>query len=107
MDEDDIWHWNMEEKRIIQVACVIQLHYGIFASLPPEPSSFHYNHAHKTHKVTKCMIYLSHEWFAIWMEFISYLIAKTVSRSPNSEADRSSPAPVISVRFCERCSAQQ
>lgn len=92
MNKDDIQRWNVEEKHIIQVACVIQLCYGISSSLPPEPSSFHYDHAHKTHKVTKRMIYLSHEWFAIWMGFFSYLIAKAATRIPNGKVDMSSPA---------------
>jgi hypothetical protein len=74
---------------------VIQLRYGISSSLPPEPSSFHYNRAHKTRKVAKRMIYLSREWFAIWMGLVSYLIAKTASRVPNSEVtvDMSSLSP--------------
>jgi hypothetical protein len=93
MNEDDIQRWNVEEKRIIQVARVIQLRYGISGSLPPEPSTFHYDRAHKTHKVAKRMIYLSREWFAIWMGFVSFLIAKAASRAPNGEVDRSSPAP--------------
>ena len=93
MNEDNIQCWVLEEKHIIQVAHVIQLHYGISGSLPPKPSLFHYNHAHKTCKIAKHMIYVSHEWFAIWMGFVSYLIAKTASRVPNGEADTSSPAP--------------
>ena len=90
MNEDDIQCWNVEEKQIIQVAHVIQLRYGISSSLPPEPSSFHYERAHKTHKVTKRMIYISREWFAIWMGFVSYLIAKATSQIPNGEVDTSS-----------------
>ena len=93
MNEDGIQRWIVEEKRIIQVARVIQLHYGISAGLPPEPSSSYYDRAHKTHKIAKRMIHLSREWFAIWMGFVSYLIAKTASRTPNGEVDRSSPAP--------------
>ena len=79
MNKDDIQRWNVEEKCIIQVARVIQLRYGIPGSLPPEPLTFHYDRAHKTHKVAKRMIYLSCEWFAIWMEFVSFLIAKAAS----------------------------
>jgi len=71
MNEDDIRRWSLEEKRIIQVARAIQLRYGISATLPPEPSSFHFDRAHKTHKVAKRMICLSREWFAIWMGFVS------------------------------------
>ena len=93
MNEDDIRRWSLEEKRIIQVARAIQLRYGISATLPPEPSSFHFDRAHKTHKVAKHMICLSREWFAIWMGFVSYLIAKTASRTPSGELDQSSPAP--------------
>ena len=79
MNEDDIQRWVLEEKLIIQVAHVIQLRYGISSSLPPEPSSFRYTLAHKTHKVTKRMIHVSCEWFAICMGFVSCLIAKTAS----------------------------
>jgi hypothetical protein len=64
MNEDDIERWIVEERRMIQVARVIQLRYGITASLPPEPSSFHYDRAHKTHKIAKHRI---REWFALWV----------------------------------------
>ena len=93
MNESDIQQWVSVEKSIIQVARAIQLRYGIPGNLPPEPSSFHFNYAHKTHKTAKRMICLSREWFAIWMGFISYLIAKTESLVPNGEVDTSSPAP--------------
>ena len=92
MNEDDIQCWVLEEKLIIQVAHVIQLCYGISSSLLPEPSLFRYTLAPKTHKVAKHMIHVSCEWFAIWMVFVSYLIAKTASQVPNGEADTSSPA---------------
>ena len=93
MNEYDIWSWGMEEERIVKVARVIQLRYGISGSLPPKPSSFHFDRAHKTHRFAKRMICLSREWFAIWMGYVSYLIAKTVSLVPNGKPDNSSPAP--------------
>ena len=83
----------MEEERIVKVAREIQLRYGIPGSLPPKPSSFHFNRAHKTHQVAKRMICLSQEWFAIWMGHISYFIAKSASLVPNSKQDDPSPAP--------------
>jgi hypothetical protein len=93
MNECDIRCWFMEEERIVKVARAIQLRYGIPGSLPPKPSSFHFDRAHKTHKIAKRMICLSREWFAIWMGFVSYFIAKTESLFPNGEPDNSSPAP--------------
>jgi hypothetical protein len=93
MNEDDIQRWVVEGKRIVQVARAIQLRYGLPGSLPPEPLSFHFDRAHKTHRIAKRMICLAREWFAIWMGFVSYLIAKSSSLVPNGEVDRSSPAP--------------
>ena len=93
MNEYDIERWAVEERRIVQVARVIQLRYGISASLPPQPSSFRFHQAHKTHQIAKRMICLSREWFAIWMGYVSYLVAKTASLVPNGIVDESSPAP--------------
>jgi hypothetical protein len=93
MNECDIQCWFMEEERIVKVARVIQLRYGIPGNLPPKPSSFHFDRAHKTHQIAKRMICLSREWFAIWMGHVSYFIAKTASLVPNGEPDDSSPAP--------------
>jgi hypothetical protein len=93
MNETDIQRWVMEEERIVKVARVIQLRYGISASTPPKPSSFHFDRAHKSHRIAKRMICLSREWFAIWMGLISYFIAKSASLVPNGRRDESSPAP--------------
>jgi hypothetical protein len=93
INKHDIQCWFMEEERIINVAHVIQPRYGIPGSLPPKPSSFHFDHAHKTHKIAKRMICLTQEWFAIWMGFLSYFIAKTASLFPNGKPDNTSPAP--------------
>ena len=56
MNEDDTWRWMIEEERIIKIAHVIQLRYGIPGSLPPKPLSFHFDRSHKSHQVTKHMI---------------------------------------------------
>jgi hypothetical protein len=93
MNKYDIRCWFMEEERIINVAHVIQLCYGIPGSLPPKPSSFHFDRAHKTHKIAKRMICLARKWLAIWMGFLSYFIAKTASLFSNGEPDNTSPAP--------------
>ena len=93
MSKYDIELWTREEKRIVQVARVIRLRYGISASLPPEPSHFRYHHAHRSHQVAKRMICLAREWFAIWMGYVSYLIAKAASLVPNGEVDNSTPSP--------------
>ena len=83
MHEDDIQLWVTEEERIAKVAHVIKLRYGIPGNLPPKPSSFHFDRAHKSHPIAKRMICLSREWFAIWMGYVSYLIAKTASLVPS------------------------
>ena len=93
MNEDDIQRWFREEELIVKLARVIQLRYGIPGSLPPKPSLFHFDRAHKTHRVAKRMICISREWFAIWMGYVSYLIAKSASLVPNGQPDNSSPAP--------------
>ena len=84
MNKYDIQCWVKEEECIIQVAHVIQLCYSISASMPLKPSSFHFYCTHKSHQMAKCMICLAQEWFAIWMGFISYLIAKSMSLVPHS-----------------------
>ena len=93
MHEDDIQLWVTEEECITKVAHVIKLRYGIPGNLPPKPSSFHFDHAHKSHPIAKRMICLSWEWFAIWMGYVSYLIAKTASLVPSGTQDYSSQAP--------------
>ena len=93
MNEYDIQCWFMEEERVVKVAQAIQLRYGINGSLPPKPSSFHFDRAHKSHKVAKRMICVAREWFAIWMGVISYFIAKSASLVPSGKPDNSSPAP--------------
>jgi hypothetical protein len=93
MSEDSIERWFAEEKRIVDAAYIIMLRYGINANPPPKPSSFHFDRAHKTHPMAKRMICLSREWFAIWMGYLSYLIAKTSTMVPNGVTDQSSPLP--------------
>jgi hypothetical protein len=93
MSEDFIERWNAEEKRIVDAAHIIMLRYGINANPPPRPSSFNYDRAHKSHRMAKRMICLSREWFAIWMGYLSYLIAKTSTLIPNGVPDQSSPLP--------------
>jgi hypothetical protein len=93
MPEDDIQAWLREEARIVKLAHLIKLRYGISANPPPKPSSFHFDRPHKSHSIAKRMICVAREWFAIWMGHISYLIAKTEILVPNGEQDRSSPAP--------------
>ena len=43
MNKNDIRCWAMEEEHIVKVAREIQLCYGIPGSLPPKPSSFHFD----------------------------------------------------------------
>ena len=93
MNKYDIQCWFMEEEHIVKVAQAIQLHYGIHGSLPPKPLLFHFDHAHKSHKVAKRMICVAWEWFAIWMGVISYFIVKSASLTPSGKPDNSSPAP--------------
>lgn len=93
MPEDDVRAWRREEDRLVKLAHAIKLRYGISANAPPPPSSFHFDRAHKSHSIAKRMICVAREWFAIWMGYVSYLIAKTKILVPNGELDRSSPAP--------------
>ena len=92
MNEYDIQCWIVDEECIVKVASIIQLHYGIPGNLPPKPLSFHFDHAHRSHGVAKCMICIAWEWFAIWMGIVSYLIAKSASLVSNGKLDDSSPA---------------
>ena len=93
MNEDDTRRWMTEEEHIVKIAHVIQLRYGIPGSLPPKPSSFHFDHFHKSHQVAKRMICVARDWFAIWMGFVAYLIAKSATLVPSGRPDNSSPAP--------------
>ena len=93
MNEYVIQSWVTEEERIVEVAQVIQLRYGIPGNSPPKPSSFHFDRAHKSHRIAKRMICIAREWFAIWMGYVSYLIAKSATLPPNGKPDNSSPAP--------------
>ena len=88
MNEDDTQCWMIEEEHI-----VIQLHYGIPGSLPPKPLLFHFDRSHKSHQVAKRMISVARDWFAIWMGFVAYLIAKSTTHVPSGRPDNSSPAP--------------
>ena len=92
MNEDDIRCWMTEEEHIVKIAHVIQLRYGIPGSLPPKPLLFHFDHFQKSHQVTKCMICVAWDWFAIWMGFVAYLIAKSATLVPSNRPDNSSPA---------------
>jgi hypothetical protein len=103
MNKYDIRCWFIEEEHIINVACVIQLRYGIPGSLPPKPSSFHFDRAHKTHKIAKRMICLTWEWFAIWMGFLSYFIAKTVSLFFPMANQIIHPQPRTGTTTCGTC----
>ncbi|KDR76619.1 hypothetical protein GALMADRAFT_67036, partial [Galerina marginata CBS 339.88] len=93
MAEDDIERWIKEEERIVKLAHVIKLRYGISGVPPPKPSSFHFDRAHKSHPIAKRMICLAREWFTIWMGYAAYLIAKTRLHVPNGEPDHSMPRP--------------
>jgi hypothetical protein len=75
MDPDSIYKWNNAEKLVVEAARRIQLFFGIQGNAPPAPSTFGYNRSHKSHAVAKRMISISHDWFAVWMGFLSYLIS--------------------------------
>ena len=93
MAEADITRWIKEKQCIVQLTYFVKLHYGIWANTPPKPSLFHYDHAHKSHSIAKHMICLAREWFAIWMEHLSYIIAKTETLVLNGKQDVSTPPP--------------
>jgi len=93
MSEVSIERWFAEEKHLVDAAYIIMLRYGINANAPPKPSSFGFDRTHKSHRVAKRMICFSREWFAIWMGYLSYLIAKTSTLVPSGVPDQSSPLP--------------
>ena len=84
--QDDIHKWKKSEKLVIEAACHIQLFFGIQGNAPPTPSTFHYDHSHKSHAVAKHRISVSRDWFVIWMGFLSYLISRIVLLRPSAHA---------------------
>lgn len=93
MSDDKIQQWKKYEHLIVQAAQLTRIRYKIPGNSPPKPSSFNYDSPFKSHGTAKRMINLSREWLVVWMGFISYIIAQTKSRHPNSAPDTSSPMP--------------
>lgn len=50
--------------------------HGISANFPPAPSDFHYDCPHRSINVTRRMITLARDWFAIWMGILGFLIVQ-------------------------------
>ena len=86
MFPDDIHKWKKSEKLVVEAARRIQLFFGIQGNAPPAPSMFRYDHSHRSHAVAKRMISVSHDWFVIWMGFLSYLISRIVLLRPSAHA---------------------
>jgi hypothetical protein len=78
----DISLWKESEERVVEAARRIQLFFGISGAVPPTPSTFRYDHHHRSHPVAKRMISVSRDWFVVWMGFLSYLIS--VELNPNA-----------------------
>ena len=75
MSLDDSYLWKKSEGLVVEATHRIQLFFGIQRNAPPAPSTFHYDRPHKSYAVAKCMISISHDWFIVWMGFLSYLIS--------------------------------
>ena len=84
MVPDDIFLWRKSEKLVVEAARRIQLFFGIQGNSPPAPSMFHYDRPHRSHAVAKRMISVSHDWFMVWMGFLSYLISRVELCKPGN-----------------------
>ncbi|KAF8156129.1 hypothetical protein B0H34DRAFT_799189 [Crassisporium funariophilum] len=94
LPEDDIRRWLWAEDLLVKAAYKLRLRYSIAGNTPPRPSSFHFDRAHKSHPIAKRMACLARDWFAVWMGYLSFIIAKSENRvAKTAPADPSSAAP--------------
>ncbi|KAF8153043.1 hypothetical protein B0H34DRAFT_861250 [Crassisporium funariophilum] len=94
LPEDDIRQWLWAEDLIVKAAYELRLRYSIAGNSPPKPSSFHFDRAHKSHPIAKRMACLARDWFAVWMGYLAFIIAKSENRvAKTAPADPSSAAP--------------
>ncbi|KAF8157848.1 hypothetical protein B0H34DRAFT_749097 [Crassisporium funariophilum] len=94
LPEDDIRRWLWAEDLIVKAAYDLRLRYSIAGNTPPKPSSFHFDRAHKGHPIAKRMACLARDWFAVWMGYLAFIIAKSENRvAKTAPADPSSAAP--------------
>ncbi|KAF8189076.1 hypothetical protein BJ912DRAFT_1106291, partial [Pholiota molesta] len=106
MHPDDCIVWTKREKLLVEAAELIRIWFKIPGNMPPPPSRFNYSRAHKSYRIAKRMISLARDWFAVWMGFVSYLIACTERFGPSasplySRPDSDSPFPVWYHRLQE------
>ncbi|KAF9472480.1 hypothetical protein BDN70DRAFT_818581 [Pholiota conissans] len=107
MNSKDYSIWTEQERLLTEAAQRIRIWYKIPGTLPPAPSMFHYGQMHKSRGVARRMITLARDWFAVWMGFVSYLIASTERFSPSSsplydQPDPKSPVPIWYSRLLEK-----
>ncbi|CAA7263727.1 unnamed protein product [Cyclocybe aegerita] len=77
MRQEDARKWMQCETRLVRCTDAIRMHYKVYGTTPLKPSSFGFNSIHKTHRLAKCLVAVAHDWFIIWMGFLSYLIAQS------------------------------
>ncbi|CAA7258811.1 unnamed protein product [Cyclocybe aegerita] len=76
-DEEEAQTWMQCETRLVRCADAIRMHYKVYGTTPPKPSSFGFDRAHKTHGIARRLVAVARDWFIIWMGFLSYLIAQS------------------------------
>ncbi len=74
---DDCDLWFKSEQQIARAANEIRMSFHIPGTVPPLPSSFGLAGLHKSRNVADRCIHIGRKWFAVWMGFLSYLIAQT------------------------------
>lgn len=74
---DDCQLWLESEERLVRAANDIRMYFHIPGTVPPLPSSFGLAGLHKSRNVADRCIHICRKWFAVWMGFLSYLIAQT------------------------------
>ncbi len=75
---DDCDLWFKSEQQIARAANEIRMSFHIPGTVPPLPSSFGLAGLHKSRNVADRCIHIGRKWFAVWMGFLSYLIAPNV-----------------------------
>lgn len=88
---DDCYQWLTCEKQLARAADAIRMFYHIPGTVPPLPSSFGWQGLHRSRNVAERCASTCRRWFAVWMGFLSYLIAQT-SR-PEYRKPSSGPLP--------------
>lgn len=97
---DDCHQWLQCELQLARAADAMRMFYHIPGTVPPLPSSFGLNCLHRSRNAAERCIVACRKWFAVWMGFLSYLIAQT-SR-PEYQKPTSGPLPGWYKRLLEK-----